>query len=59
MQFLPLARAMIPGMMIRIRANILMKVNEICVRAAKDTLQQFTATTNAIDRIDYSFTSQF
>lgn len=38
---------MIPGIMIRIKANILMNVSETWVRAAKDTLQQFTATTNA------------
>lgn len=38
---------MTPGIMIRIKANILMNVNETCVRVAKDTLQQFTATTNA------------
>lgn len=44
----PLASAMKPGMIIRTRANILIKVNVTCVREAIVTLQQFTATTNAL-----------
>lgn len=48
-RLLPLARAMMPGMMMRTRANILMKVKVTCVRAARLTLQQLTATTNAAD----------
>lgn len=43
----PLPNAMIPGTMMRTRANILMKVNVTCVRVARVTLQQLTATTNA------------
>lgn len=42
-----MARAMTPGMMMRTRANILMKVKVTCVREARLTLQQLMATTNA------------
>ncbi len=45
----PLINAMTPGMMMRTRANILMKVKVICVRDAMVTLQQFTATTDATE----------
>lgn len=38
---------MTPGMMMRTRANILIKVNVTCVRDARVTLQQLMATTNA------------
>lgn len=40
---------MTPGMMMSTRANILMKVKVTCVREARLTLQQLTATTNAAD----------
>lgn len=48
-RLLPLAKAMTPGMMMSTRANILTKVSVTCVRDARVTLQQLTATTNAAD----------
>lgn len=38
---------MTPGTIMRTNANILIKVKVTCVREARLTLQQFTATTNA------------
>lgn len=46
----PCASAMTPGIMIRTSANVLMMVSVTCVREARVTLQQLTATTNASQR---------